>query len=85
MLGGNVPTDALTAATRRQRVDAVVIWSQQPKTARLKPIRAMSHNGVTVIAAGPGWAADRLPGHVRYATSLSAALHSLRDSQGPHY
>lgn len=64
ILGGAVPTEALTAAVRRTGPEAVVLWSQTRSTASLPLAHhvAGTHWGMrgarrspVVLLAGPGW------------------------------
>jgi hypothetical protein len=64
---------------------AVVVWAQSPHTAdpavfaRLPPARG----GRLLVAAGPGWTAERVPPRVVVIDSLAAALALLVPDHGP--
>lgn len=64
ILGGAVPTEALTAAVRRTGPEAVVLWSQTRSTASLPLAQHIAdthwgmrgaRRGPAVLLAGPGW------------------------------
>ncbi|MFD9789784.1 MerR family transcriptional regulator [Streptomyces sp. NPDC059070] len=64
ILGGAVPTEALTAAVRRTGPEAVVLWSQTRSTASFPLAQHLAgthwgmrgaRRGPVVLLAGPGW------------------------------
>jgi MerR family transcriptional regulator, light-induced transcriptional regulator len=77
MLGARVPPAALLDAVTRTGPTAVLVWSHSPATgdpAHLSPLLSLPHRPVLVLAAGPGWPADRLPVGVRRPATLGEAL-----------
>jgi DNA-binding transcriptional MerR regulator len=86
MLGAATPTTALMSAAARIQPGAIVVWAHDSATAQPRPLAqlARAHTpkslnrgspaAPTVIAAGPGWDAVRLPLAVTHAQSLRAAL-----------
>ncbi|WP_051342192.1 MerR family transcriptional regulator [Pseudonocardia spinosispora] len=77
MLGAATPSDTLADAVRRITPAAVVVWAQTPRTARASALRALtsgSSTATTIIAAGSGWAEQRLPSEVILADSLREAV-----------
>jgi hypothetical protein len=80
MLGAATPALSIVRATREVRPDAVIVWSQHPRTASLDLLRALGAYPVRRIVAGPGWAGQRLPGVARVA-SLGEALAAVAGPQ----
>ncbi|MFI6906094.1 MerR family transcriptional regulator [Nonomuraea sp. NPDC050394] len=73
-LGADVPGQALADAAGRARPKVVVLWSHSPATASPSALRIFDDASVMVLAAGPGWAATSLPGHVIAVNDLSQAV-----------
>jgi MerR family transcriptional regulator, light-induced transcriptional regulator len=78
MLGAAVPTATLVRAAATTRPAAVVLWSQNPATARVEAVRALGAFPLRRVTAGPGWPRRRLSGTER-VTSLAAAIAVLTD------
>jgi DNA-binding transcriptional MerR regulator len=76
MLGAAVPADALAASVARTGPAVVVVWSQMRATGAPEPLLSVPpmRPPVRVLAAGPGWAADRLPPGVEPIDDLGSAV-----------
>ncbi|MFU8850942.1 MerR family transcriptional regulator [Micromonospora sp. SL1-18] len=87
MLGARVPVPALVEAVTRTGPAAVVLWSHTRATAgphQLSALLAAHRRPVLVLAAGPGWQADRLPAGVVRPMDLAEAVSlatAIRDTQ----
>lgn len=77
VFGASVPAASVVAAATARPTDAVVLWSQVPRTARPGTLRTLLPMAGAVVAAGPGWGASRLPPGVLHATSLGDAVASV--------
>ncbi|MFK8908324.1 transcriptional regulator, partial [Streptomyces sp. YS-3] len=92
ILGGAVPTEALTAAVRRTGPAAVVLWSQTRSTAS-RPLAqhiADTHwgmrgarRGPVVLLAGPGWSHRTAPSGLLRPHGLGEALAMLSRIRKP--
>ncbi|HEX4091009.1 MAG TPA: MerR family transcriptional regulator [Trebonia sp.] len=76
MLGAAVPMPSLVRAVRETGPETVVLWSQQPQTARRDELRALRALPVRLVIAGPGWPTRTKPGAHHVAT-LSEAVALL--------
>ncbi|WTW97390.1 MerR family transcriptional regulator [Streptomycetaceae bacterium NBC_01309] len=75
MFGAALPDAALLRAVHRTTPAAVVLWSQTPETAAPHTLAALLPvPGVTVCAAGPGWAKSPRPSGVSVLRSLPEAV-----------
>lgn len=77
MLGTGVADDVLLDAATRSAADAVVVYAHRRETARVTLLRRLTTVAPFVLAAGPGWPADRLPPDVRTADDLRTAARLL--------
>ena len=86
MLGARVPVPALLEAVSRTGPAAVVLWSHTRTTAdphQLAALLAAPRRPLLVLAAGPGWRDDTLPGGVVRPVDLAEAVSlatAVRDS-----
>ncbi|KKK05211.1 MerR family transcriptional regulator [Micromonospora sp. HK10] len=86
MLGARVPVPALLEAVSRTGPAAVVLWSHTRATAdphQLTALLAAPRRPLLVLAAGPGWRDDTLPGGVVRPVDLTEAISlatAVRDS-----
>ncbi|MEV0425108.1 MerR family transcriptional regulator [Micromonospora sp. NPDC050495] len=86
MLGARVPVPALLEAVSRTGPAAVVLWSHTRTTAdphQLTALLAAPRRPLLVLAAGPGWRDDTLPGGVVRPVDLTEAISlatAVRDS-----
>ena len=76
VLGAAVPADALRAAVQRTGPAALFLWSQtsatnDPGTIAQLPV---TRPPTAVIAGGPGWDPEELPGRVTVAADFPAAV-----------
>jgi hypothetical protein len=57
LLGPRTPISALTAAARRTRARAALVWlsTPDPVAADELPMLASAHRRLTVVVGGPGW------------------------------
>jgi len=81
LLGARVPTAALVEAVGRTAPAAVVLWSHAQATADPAQLTALltgPRRPLLVLAAGPGWRAETLPGGVRRPTALAEAVALVR-------
>ncbi|MGI5212365.1 MerR family transcriptional regulator [Plantactinospora sp. CA-290183] len=79
-LGARTPVAALVAAVRRTAPEAVVVWSHTPATGdpdQLTALLSAPRRPPLVLAAGPGWPLDALPGGVRHPATLAEAVALL--------
>jgi hypothetical protein len=76
MLGAAVPTRNLVHAATITKPSAVVLWAQQPQTARSETLRALGLLPLRRITAGPGWPRQQRAG-VDHVGDLPAALELL--------
>lgn len=76
MLGGGLPSAALSAAVRRTGPAVVLVWAQVPKHAdpRLLDALPVLRPPVAVLAGGAGWRGRRLPARVTYVSDLTTAV-----------
>jgi DNA-binding transcriptional MerR regulator len=83
--GPATPAAAIAAAVRRTGPSAVLLWSQMPGTAGPDVLTSLpvTRPPVSVITAGPGWDADRLPPRVGHASSLTDAVRLLLRAAAP--
>jgi DNA-binding transcriptional MerR regulator len=86
MLGAAVPPRALLDAVHRIGPGAVLIWSQDHRTADRELVRRVgdltwggrgSRSGATVVAAGPGWARTGPPAGTARPRTLADAVDLL--------
>jgi MerR family transcriptional regulator, light-induced transcriptional regulator len=80
LLGARVPPRALGDAISRTGPAAVVVWSQTAATADPDQLTALltgPQRPFLVAAAGPGWAADQLPGEVPLLGGLTDAVQVI--------
>ncbi|MGW0657470.1 MerR family transcriptional regulator [Streptodolium elevatio] len=78
MFGAALPDAALLRAVHRTTPAAVVLWSQTPETAAPHTLAALRRApGVTVYAAGPGWANSARPPGISVLQSLPEAVTLL--------
>lgn len=80
VLGGCVPTHALTAAVGRVRPGVIVVWSQMPDTAdprEISALRGLCSGPPAIIAAGPGWHRAPPSAQAPSSSSLSAVLGTV--------
>ncbi|MER7667503.1 MerR family transcriptional regulator [Kitasatospora sp. NPDC096128] len=86
MLGAAVPPRALLDAVQRLGPAAVMIWSQDRRSADHELARRVSasvwgprgsRGGAVVVAAGPGWARSRLPVGAACPRTLADAVDVL--------
>lgn len=68
VLGAAVPMSSLVRAVRETGPETVVLWSQQPRTARQDELRALRALSVGLVTAGPGWPARSKRGMHHVAT-----------------
>ncbi|MFJ8623809.1 MerR family transcriptional regulator [Kitasatospora sp. NPDC093550] len=89
MLGAAVPARALLDAVHRIGPGAVMIWSQDQHTADRELVRRIgdsawgprgSRGAAVVVAAGPGWARNRLPAGVARPATLTDAVDLLEQA-----
>jgi DNA-binding transcriptional MerR regulator len=78
-LGAAAPTTALRHAVHRapQPPFALVLWAHTADTADPRALDTLGDTGITMIAAGPGWAHSPIPEHVAHPSTLRAALDLL--------
>lgn len=78
MLGASVPASAVRdSLTRDVPPRAVVLWSQDQRTARTSTLRRAASGGALVLAGGAGWSGTQLPDGIVHAGSLTDALDLL--------
>ena len=68
VLGAAVPMKSLLRAVHETGPETVVLWSQQPRTARQDELRALRALSVGLVTAGPGWPARSRRGTHHVAT-----------------
>ncbi|SFN27624.1 MerR HTH family regulatory protein [Pseudonocardia ammonioxydans] len=77
VLGPSVPWPAIDHAARHASTAVLFVWAQTGRTARPGRIARLEPHA-PVAAAGPGWAARRLPDGVERVESLEGALRVAR-------
>lgn len=84
VLGPSVPWPAIDHAARHASTAVLFVWAQTGRTARPGGLAGLAPHA-PVVAAGPGWAARRLPAGIGRADSLEDALDEARQamSAGP--
>ncbi|MFD8081915.1 MerR family transcriptional regulator [Kitasatospora sp. NPDC059722] len=92
MLGSTVPPRALLDAVQRIGPGAVMLWSQDRRTADRQLVRRVtdsawgprgSRGRAVVLVAGPGWDRSRLPARTASPRTLAGALDLLEEAVVP--
>ncbi|MEE1782443.1 MerR family transcriptional regulator [Streptomyces sp. SP17BM10] len=92
MLGSTVPPRALLDAVQRIGPGAVMLWSQDRRTADRELVRQVtdsawgprgSRGRAVVLVAGPGWDRSRLPARTASPRTLAGALDLLEAAVTP--
>ncbi|MGI8330773.1 MerR family transcriptional regulator [Actinomadura scrupuli] len=84
LFGSRVPYPALADAIERIGPAVVFVWSQTSQTGDPAPLAGLPGRrpALRLIAGGPGWAYDRLPGEVRPVRTLPEAITEIRSALG---
>jgi DNA-binding transcriptional MerR regulator len=83
MLGGSLPSGALTAAVTRTGPGALVLYAQLPVTDPSAVLAAVpvTRPPVSVVVGGPGWNGARLP-RARHVNGLAEAAEAVLEGLG---
>jgi DNA-binding transcriptional MerR regulator len=71
------PAASIRAAVRALAPTAVLVWAQVPVTADVRLLRRIAAEVPALYAAGPGWAAKRLPERIDHLEEIRAAVAAL--------
>ncbi|GAB3469706.1 MerR family transcriptional regulator [Actinophytocola sediminis] len=79
MLGADLPATALAAAVRRTGPCAVAVWAQRPRRGGPEVFGRVprTRQRVRLLACGPGWFTEELPGRVERLEELSGAVRRI--------
>lgn len=82
LFGSALPKEGLDAAVRRSAPAAVVLWAEQSYYAAPHLIAELPNprQRVRAFAAGAGWDAGAVPGHVEVLSSLESAVEHVSET-----